>query len=81
MLYTPGKSPIIHPQPHKTMKVNTYKVLEECVEHGITYGWRRAHKYTPEPDEQTIHGEIHRAIMLEISEYFSFDDEATETIQ
>jgi hypothetical protein len=63
------------------MKVNTYKVLEECVERGITYGWRRAHKHTPEPDEQTIHGEIHRAIMLEIDEYFSFDDEAAETIQ
>jgi hypothetical protein len=77
MLYTPGKSPIIHP----VMKVNTYKVLEECVERGITYGWRRAHKHCDDPEVHTIQGEIHRATMIEITEYFSFDDEATETIQ
>lgn len=56
------------------MKVNTYKVLEECVENGITYGWRKAHKYEEEPSDQTIHGEIFRAIMFEMNEYFSFDD-------
>ena len=63
------------------MKVNTYKVLEECVERGITYGWRRAHKHCDDPEVHTIQGEIHRATMIEITEYFSFDDEATETIQ
>jgi len=56
------------------MKVNTYKVLEECVERGIAYGWRKAHKYTEEPDDQTIHGELFRAIMFEMNDYFSFDE-------
>jgi len=60
------------------MKINTYKVLSEAVEHGITYGWRRAHKHSEDPSEQVIQGEIFSAIMLEISEYFSFEGNDNE---
>lgn len=60
---------------HGTMRVDTYAVLDECVENGINYGWRRAHKHVEDPDEDAIREAIHAGVMLMISERFRFDEE------
>ena len=57
------------------MKVKTYAVLHHAIEVGIEYGWNRAHKYTDDPKPSTIKEEIEFAIMNELSEWFTFDDE------
>lgn len=55
------------------LKPNTYAILSECVETGITAGWNRAHKYLETPSEETIKKELNNYIMLEISEKFKLD--------
>jgi hypothetical protein len=45
-----------------------------CIENGIEYGWRRAHKHTDEPTEDVIKGEISHAIELEMYEWFEFEE-------
>ena len=57
----------------KKLKVNTYAVLEECIEIGINGGWNKAHKHTDTPNEEHIKEQILRYIMIEISEKFKFD--------
>ena len=54
------------------LKVDTYKVLDECVERGIEAGWNKAHKHTDTPTEKDIKNQIQHYIMLEICEYFNF---------
>ena len=58
----------------KKLKVNTYAVLEECIEMGINGGWNKAHKYTDKPNKEYIKEQILHYIMLEICEKFKFDD-------
>ena len=58
----------------KKLKVNTYAVLEECIEIGINGGWNKAHKHTDNPTEEQIKEELLRYIMLQICEKFKFDD-------
>lgn len=58
----------------KKLKVNTYAVLEECIEIGINSGYRKAYKHTDNPTEQQIKEEILRYVMLQVSEKFKFDD-------
>ena len=58
----------------KKLKVNTYAVLEECIEMGINGGWNKAHKHTDNPTEEQIKEELLRYIMLQICEKFEFDD-------
>jgi hypothetical protein len=50
------------------------KLLEMCIENGIEYGWRRAHKHTDDPTEDVIKGEISHAIELEMYEWFEFEE-------
>jgi hypothetical protein len=57
------------------MKPKTYKILNDCVGNGIEYGWNRAHKHTDQPTPEVIKDCIGEAIMLEISEDFSFEDD------
>lgn len=57
------------------MRARTYDLLVRAIDAGIDYGWNRAHKHTDTPDEGTIKEQISSAIMNEISEYFSFEDE------
>jgi hypothetical protein len=57
------------------MKVRTYVVLDNAVEMGVNYGWNRAHKHTDSPTEEQIKQEIWHAVMNEITEWFTFDDE------
>lgn len=60
------------------MKPRTYKILSDCVEEGIRYGYTRAHKHTDDPDRDTMMGEIHSAVMSAIDQNFSFEDEIPE---
>ncbi len=56
------------------LRVRAYQVLRRAIEEGAEYGWRRAHKHTDAPDEETIKGQIVTGILNEICEYFDFDD-------
>lgn len=57
------------------MKPKIYNILSEAVESGVKYGIYRAHKHTEDPDRDTIQHEVVTAVLQQISEYFSFDDE------
>jgi hypothetical protein len=56
------------------LRVNVYKILNDCVEQGIEAGYIRAHKHTDTPSEELIKQEIERYIMLNISENFIFPE-------
>ena len=58
------------------MRVRAYEVLRRAIEDGAAYGWRRAHKHTATPSEETIKDEIVTGILNEVCEYFDFDDHA-----
>lgn len=57
------------------MKPREYKLMQECVEAGVSYGLRRAHKHTDDPTEQQIEAAIVDAVMNEIAESWNFDDD------
>ena len=57
------------------MRVRAYPVLADAVEAGVRYGWRRAYKYISTPSEDDIREAITQAVLNEICEAFSFDDE------
>lgn len=56
------------------MTPNKYKLIEFCVETGARMGWSRAHKHTDTPSSNQVQDAIVEAIMLEISEWFDFED-------
>ena len=58
----------------KKLKVNTYAILEECIEIGIDGGMNRAFKHTDKPEEEYKKEQILHYIMLQIFEKFKFDD-------
>lgn len=55
------------------MKANYYKILNECIDTGISIGYTRAHKHTDDPGEFIIQEKIHDAIMELINENFIFN--------
>lgn len=57
------------------MKVKTLVILEQAIEEGVNRGWRLAHKHVENPEEHVIIDRINDAVMSQIYEYFSFDDE------
>ena len=57
------------------MKVKTRVILEQAIEEGVNRGWRLAHKYVENPEEHVIIERINDAVMSQIYEYFTFDDE------
>lgn len=57
------------------MKPRLFKLLEIAIDEGIEYGWRRAHKHTESPSEDSIKAEISNAIFSELHEYFIFSDD------
>ena len=57
------------------MKVKTRVILEQAIEEGVNRGWRLAHKHVENPEEHAIIDRINDAVMSQIYEYFSFDDE------
>ena len=57
------------------MRAKTYKVLARAVEEGIARGWNRAHKPVENPTEEQVKIAIEEAVLGEICEVFTFDDE------
>jgi hypothetical protein len=62
------------------MKVKEYNVLVDCIERGVEYGMNRAYKHSETPTRAYINEQIADAVLLEISEYFDFDNETTVEI-
>lgn len=56
------------------MKPNIHRILEMCLSDGISHGFARAHKHTDTPDRSVIETSIYDAIMLQIDEYFDFEE-------
>lgn len=59
------------------VKVNTYRIINECVERGLERGYVRAHKHTETPGKEHILDQQEQAIMSELDEYLSFGDPET----
>lgn len=57
------------------MKPRSYPILVQAIESGALYGYRSAFKHKENPDEADVVHSISNAILNEISEWFSFDDE------
>jgi hypothetical protein len=57
------------------MKPKTRVILEMAIEEGVRRGWQRAHKHVENPTEGAIIEHIEEAVMSQIYEYFSFDEE------
>lgn len=48
----------------------THKVLEQCIEDGLAYGWNKAHKHTDTPTAEQIQQSQLEQIFNEIYEWF-----------
>ena len=59
-----------------TVRVKAYEVMARAVEEGFRRGWVRAHKYVEKPEEAQIEEDVTNAILGEICEVFSFDEDA-----
>lgn len=57
------------------IKINTYLVIQDCIEKGVNYGWMRAYKHSDNPDEEYVKHQLQEAILNTICEYFKFDNE------
>lgn len=58
------------------MKAKTYQLIQECVENGVQLGFNRAHKHTDTPSDEELQNKIIDSVMLEICEWFTFDEDA-----
>jgi hypothetical protein len=59
------------------MKPKFSKVLETAVEHGVSYGYRRAHKHVENPTEGAIIDNVVEQVMNSLDEWFDFEDDET----
>ena len=57
------------------MKPKTRVILEMAIEAGVRRGWHQAHKHVENPDPSAIMERIDDAVMGEIYEYFTFEEE------
>jgi hypothetical protein len=62
------------------MQVKEYSVLVDCVERGVVMGWNRAYKHSDTPTTSYVHEQIADAVLLEISEYFTFNNDVVMEI-
>lgn len=60
------------------MQVKEYTVLTDCVERGVAFGMARAYKHNDTPSPEYINSQIVDAVLVEISEYFNFQEEHNE---
>ena len=56
------------------MKPHILKLLETCIENGVSLGYSRAHKHNDIPTEQEVTREITKAIEYELHDWFTFDE-------
>lgn len=59
------------------MKPDLYRILSMAVRDGAAIGYRRAHKHDDDPDEDRVIDAIENAIMVQICEWFKFEDPET----
>jgi len=57
------------------MKPDSYKLISQCVEIGVSLGYARAFKHTENPTPEQIKSAIESAVMDEVCEWFWFGDE------
>jgi hypothetical protein len=57
------------------MKPKTRVILELAIEEGVRRGYSRAYKHVENPTEGAIIEHIEEAVMSQIYEYFTFEDE------
>jgi hypothetical protein len=57
------------------MKPKFRVILEQAIEEGVRYGYRRSHKHLESPTEEQICEHIEEQVMSSIYEYFTFDEE------
>ena len=57
------------------MKAKTRVILEMAIEEGVRRGYSRAHKHVENPTEGAIIEHIEDAVMAQIYEYFTFEEE------
>lgn len=57
------------------VRIRAYDVIWRAVEEGVAYGYKRAHKHTDAPGEESIREHIERAVMASLEEVLAFDDE------
>lgn len=56
------------------MKPDEYKVLQMAIQDGVAIGYRRAFKYSENPDEDAVIDRIQQEVMTQICEWFKFQD-------
>lgn len=57
------------------MKADEYKLMDRCVEEGVSLGLSRARKHNDNPTDQQISSAIQDAVMANVSEWFIFSKE------
>ena len=57
------------------MKVNEYNVMLTAVENGVSIGYVRAHKHVETPTAAALQTAIIDAVMNEVCEWFTFENE------
>jgi len=57
------------------MRPKTFRLIEQSVDDGVKRGWKRAHKHDDTPSEEFIINAISAAVIEEICEWFSFEDD------
>jgi len=60
------------------MKLKAWPIVSDAVERGVSYGYRRAYKYTETPSEDDIREAIEQGVMSELAEIINFDEEDVE---
>lgn len=57
------------------IRVRAYDVMRQCVEDGVAYGWRLAHKHVDNPEAEDVQDHVIDSVMSVIWESFEFGDE------
>lgn len=57
------------------IRLRVYPLLCDLVEIAVRAGYRRAHKHTEKPSEETVIHEVHQRVMNELSELFIFPED------
>ena len=66
---TPRRPKCLPPKSSKrTLKPNTYKIVEQAVEEGVRFGWNHAHKHVACPGGEAIRENIISDVMLAMSD-------------
>jgi len=61
------------------LKPREYEVLTMAVAFGVRHGWRDAHKWQRDPNEDTARATIEQAVLNAICEWFHIGDDEPES--